>query len=398
MADVTQMIAMIKYKLEKLRRFLLPREMDELGWQPVFWLAYLGFLFMPGLIDMGSPDWLIGTLLSIPVFLVLYFRGFRHSGDALWPYLLSMCALGYVLAPIHPNANTYLIYAAVFAPFLRRGLRVTMTFIVVMLLVFAVESSLLGINFIGLYIASFVAVAAGFGNHFYIVNTRKQAELRLSHDEIRRLAGMAERERIGRDLHDLLGHTLSLVALKSELASRLCERDPHAARREIDEVQRVARDALSQVRLAVTGIRAAGIAAELASARLLLEMDAITLDYEGGDIGMPVDVETVLALVIREAITNVQRHARATEVSVKFSSDAESLRLTILDNGRGSEVIAGNGLKGMRERIQALGGSLHIESARGRGTKLEASVPISIRTQPITSVYAPPQRPRMHAA
>ena len=391
------MIATIKYKLEKLRRFLLPREMDELGWQPVFWLAYLGFLFMPSVIDMGSRDWLLGTLLSIPVFLMLYFRGFRHGGDALWPYLLSMCALGYVLAPIHPNSNTYLIYAAVFAPFLRRGLRVTMTFIAVMLLIYALESWFLRLNYIGLFVAAFVAVAAGFGNHFYIVNMRKQAELRLSHDEIRRLARMAERERIGRDLHDLLGHTLSLVALKSELAGRLCERDPHGARREIDEVQRVARDALSQVRLAVTGIRAAGIAAELASARLMLEMDAIEMDYEGGDIAMPVEVETVLALVIREAITNVQRHSRATSVSVKFSSDAESVQLTIIDNGRGNDVVAGNGLKGMRERIQALGGKLRIASVRGRGTKLEASVPMTMKTQ-ASGVYAPPQPSGMNAA
>ncbi|MGB4858538.1 MAG: sensor histidine kinase [Dokdonella sp.] len=391
------MITMIKYKLEKLRRYLLPRDMDELGWQPVFWLGYLGFLFMPAVIDMGTSDWLLGNLLSIPVFLMLYFRGFRHRGDGLWPYLVSMAALGFVLAPIHPNANTYLIYAAIFAPFLRRGLRVTMAFITVMLLVYALESWLLGLNLIGLFVAAFVAVAGGVGNNFYIINTRRQAELRLSHDEVRRLAALAERERIGRDLHDLLGHTLSLVALKSELASRLCERDPHGARREIDEVQRVARDALSQVRLAVTGIRAAGIAAELASARLMLEMDAITMEYDGTDIGMPVEVETVLALVVREAITNVQRHAQATAVSVKFSSDVESIQLTIIDNGRGNNVIAGNGLKGMRERIQALGGTLHIDSKHGRGTKLEASVPMTMQTQP-AGVYAPPQRPRMHLA
>ena len=389
------MIATIKYKLENLRRFLLPREMDELGWQPIFWLGYLGFLFMPLLVDMGSRDWLVGTLLAIPVFLMLYFRGFRHGGDALWPYLLSMCALGYALAPIHPTANTFLIYAAVFVPFTRRGLRVTLLFIAAMLLIFAVEITLLGQSMIGLFVATFVAVAAGLGNHFYLVNSQRQAALRLSHDEIRRLAAMAERERIGRDLHDLLGHTLSLVALKSELASRLCERDPHGARREIDEVQRVARDALSQVRLAVTGIRAAGIAAELASARLLLEMDGVTMEHEGGDIGMPVEVETVLALVIREAITNVQRHANATAVSVTFSSDAQSIGLTIIDNGRGNNVIVGNGLKGMRERIEAVGGKLHIDSVRGRGTRLEASVPITVQSQ-APDVHAPPQR--MHAA
>src|SRR5690606_26372410 len=110
-------------------------------------------------------------------------------------------------------------------------------------------------------------------------NRERDAALRLSHEEVRRLAALAARERIGRGLHDLLGHTLSMVALKSDLAGRLLERDPAAARAEIDEVSRVARDALAQVRRAVTGIRAAGIAAELASARLLLEADGVAFDY-----------------------------------------------------------------------------------------------------------------------
>src|SRR5690606_25498793 len=128
------------------------------------------------------------------------------------------------------------------------------------------------------------------------------------------LAGLAERERSGRDLHDLLGHTLSLVALKSDLAARLVERDPAAARSEIDAVSRIARDALAQVRSAVSGIRSAGIAAELASAKLLLECDGVTLrhDWDEGGLaggGLSPAIENALALVVREAATNVQRHA-----------------------------------------------------------------------------------------
>ena len=126
---------------------------------------------------------------------------------------------------------------------------------------------------------------------------RADAKLRLSHEEVRRLAALAERERIGRDLHDLLGHTLSLVALKSELASRLVERDPAAARKEIEEVSGVARDALAQVRRAVTGIRAAGLAAELASARLLLESDGIRFSYALDEVALSPEHETVLAPV-----------------------------------------------------------------------------------------------------
>ena len=90
------------------------------------------------------------------------------------------------------------------------------------------------------------------------LNEKKDADLRLSHEEVRRLAATAERERIGRDLHDLLGHTLSLIALKSELAGKLLARDPVAARREIADVERITREALAQVRSAVSGMRAAG--------------------------------------------------------------------------------------------------------------------------------------------
>src|SRR5690606_24618433 len=144
-------------------------------------------------------------------------------------------------------------------------------------------------------------------------NQERDAALRLSHDEVRRLASLAERERIGRDLHDLLGHTLSMVALKSDLAGRLLARDPAAAHREIGEVSRVAREALSQVRRAVSGIRAAGFAAELASARLLLETDGIAFDYRFDDgLGagiLPAGVESALAMTVREAATNIQRHA-----------------------------------------------------------------------------------------
>src|SRR5690606_35477501 len=128
------------------------------------------------------------------------------------------------------------------------------------------------------------------------IGRERDAALSLSHEEVRRLAALAERERIGRDLHDLLGHTLSMVALKSDLAGRMLERDPQAARAEIGEVSRVAREALAQVRRAVSGIRAAGIAAELASAKLLLETDGVAFSYrfdEGfSDSALPPGVES----------------------------------------------------------------------------------------------------------
>ena len=206
-----------------------------------------------------------------------------------------------------------------------------------------------------------MSVAVFSGNYFQAETVRKRAELKLSHEEVRRLAALAERERIGRDLHDLLGHTLSLVALKSDLAGRLIDRDPQAARNEINEVSRVARDALAQVRRAVTGIRAAGLAAELASARLLLESDGVTLRYDAQEVALPADLETVLALSLREAVTNIQRHARATIAEVALSSTPGHVVLRIRDNGVGSAAVPGNGLGGMRERVESRGGRLRID-------------------------------------
>jgi two-component system sensor histidine kinase DesK len=208
------------------------------------------------------------------------------------------------------------------------------------------------------------------------IGHEKDAALKLSHDEVRRLAALAERERIGRDLHDLLGHTLSLVALKSELAARLVDSDAGAARRELLEVGRVAREALVQVRSAVTGIRSVGLAAELASARLLLESDGIAFDYALAPVSLPADIEQVLAMALREAVTNIQRHARAQSARVELAVDGGDIVLSVRDDGRGGEMAPGNGLSGMRERIQALGGRLRVESAPGRGACVEARVPL----------------------
>jgi two-component system sensor histidine kinase DesK len=204
----------------------------------------------------------------------------------------------------------------------------------------------------------------------------KDAELRLSHDEVRRLAATAERERIGRDLHDLLGHTLSLIALKSELANKLFDRDPTGAKREMADVERVARDSLAQVRRAVTGIRAAGFAAELASAKLLLESNGVHLDNELAEVAIPVDIETALAMTVREAVTNIQRHARATRASIALERAGGRLVLRIADDGRGGDIVPGNGLSGMRERLAAIGADLRVESQRGRGTTLTVSMPL----------------------
>jgi two-component system, NarL family, sensor histidine kinase DesK len=212
----------------------------------------------------------------------------------------------------------------------------------------------------------------------------KDVALKLSHDEVRRLAATAERERIGRDLHDLLGHTLSLITLKLELSRKLFERDPAGSRRELEEAERVARHALAEVRSAVTGIRSTDLAAELASARLMLESSQVHFEYGAPPEALPPEIERGLALVLREAVTNIARHAQASRVKVEFAREPRVVQVCVTDDGRGGIDGDGNGLAGMRDRVRALGGTLSIDSPRGKGTKLLVRVPL-----PATAMFAP---------
>ncbi|HJW47621.1 MAG TPA: sensor histidine kinase [Lysobacter sp.] len=381
----------LKTSLLQLRGRLIPEE-QCLGWTPFYLLGYLVFLFLPVVLGwlgeteqsfgrMALPLW--PTLLSIPVFLPLYFAAYRNVGAKAVACMLAIAGLGYALMPFNPFANTYLIYAASFAASIGGPLWRRASWLALLLGALLAEILLLRYPVFVFLITVIVAVAAFFGNHHFLESQRKRAQLQLSHDEVRRLAALAERERIGRDLHDLLGHTLSLVALKSELAGKLVERDPQAARRELAEVTRVARDALSQVRSAVTGIRAAGLVSELASARLLLESDGVSFRYELAPIALPAREETVLAMTLREAVTNIQRHARARNALAQLSAEGDFAMLRIEDDGRGGAIAPGNGLSGMRERLEALGGRLRVDSMPGRGTCIHAHVPL---TQPSTGV------------
>jgi two-component system sensor histidine kinase DesK len=214
-----------------------------------------------------------------------------------------------------------------------------------------------------------LAVAVFFGNHFFVENTRKRAELKLS----RRVR--ASRRWPSASVSAATCTTCSAHAVDGSaeirLAGKLLDRDPLAARREIDEVGRVARDALAQVRRAVSGIRAAGIAAELASAKLLLESDGVAFRYERADVPLTPELETVFALTLREAITNIAPRARARRVARSVDDDGAGDRR----RRRGGQLVPGNGLPacaGASSRWWTPAGG----SAAGRGTRIEARLPL----------------------
>jgi two-component system, NarL family, sensor histidine kinase DesK len=228
---------------QSLRRRLLG-DQDIPGWGPYLWLLYLVYLFLPLLTDpKGNLRWLGPTFLTLPVFLFLYFR-FNQKARRSLPHLLVIASLSYVLTPFNPTGFTYLIYAAAFSSQALRSLPRALLLTGALFALQAVETFYLRQWGPNLAIAAALCLMVCVVTYLHSDAWRKNAALKLSQEEIRRLAALAERERIGRDLHDLLGHTLSLIALKSELAGKLLGRDAEAAAREIAGVTHVAREAL----------------------------------------------------------------------------------------------------------------------------------------------------------
>ncbi len=233
---------------------------------------------------------------------------------------------------------------------------------------------LLGNMFILPVICILTAFALRGTRYLVSVNT----ELREAREELARSAVAEERMRFARDLHDLLGHSLSLIALKSELAGRLAERDPARARQEMADVEAAARRALAEVRDAVSGYRQVSLAQALAEARSPLSAAGVSLRAPVPDAPLPGAVDAVLGWVVREATTNVLRHSGAGLLTVELVTDGDVVVLTVADDGRGSTAPAGAGLSGLAERVEALGGRLEAGSAPGRGFRLTAIVPVQL--------------------
>lgn len=319
------------------------------------------------------------TVATVALFLLLYALAYLRPMRELLVYATAMGLLGVLAMPVNNSGGAaYVIYACAFFAF-QNSPRRAIALIAGAGLIFALEAFALHWPWQVVLMMTLVCFAVAGGNMAYWTNFQKDAELRLSHDEVRRLAATAERERIGRDLHDLLGHTLSLITLKLELSRKLFDHDLDAARREITEAEKVARHALGEVRSAVTGIRATDLAAEFASARLLLESSGVRLEYQLPSLALPAEIERGLSLILREAATNIARHARATAARIELTQEGNDAVLRIVDNGRGGVAADGNGLAGMRERVRTLGGDLHIDSPLRRGTTVCVRVPLPAR-------------------
>ncbi|WP_326759522.1 sensor histidine kinase [Streptomyces phaeochromogenes] len=232
------------------------------------------------------------------------------------------------------------------------------------------------------YLASLLlpALLGGFAMVGVRTLIRTTIELREARATVAQLAANEERLRLARDLHDLLGHSLSLITLKSELAGRMLPEHPDKAAQQVADIENVSRQAMVDVREAVTGYRRPRLAGELAGVRVALTAAGITaeLPAEPDLTGVASETESALAWALREAVTNVVRHSGARRCTVELvrrqTLEGPVLELSVEDDGGGADSGPGNGLTGLRERLEKVGGELEAGSAR-HGFRLLARVP-----------------------
>ena len=332
-------------------------------------LVYALFVYLPLVLGRGTARQWSLTVASSAAFIGLYTDYFRHwfqrPRRALWD-VIGIAAVGFALLPFNIAAVTYVVYAAALAPLAMTPRRAVFLFAILaagvaaLMMLGSAQDRLT----IGAWTIALIFIVGG-GNLLIGTRERQNEQLRRAREEVEAMAKVAERERIARDLHDVLGHTLSVIALKAELAAKLADRDPQRAVDEIREVERISREALGDVRGAIDGMRAHGLSGELRSAAVALQSAGIRLDADIAHVPLSPRSETVLALALREAVTNVVRHARAGACRVELRADDDRVVLTVADDGHGGPLREGHGLSGMRERIASAGGSISVDARQG---------------------------------
>jgi two-component system sensor histidine kinase DesK len=348
--------------------------------------VHLVYLVLPAFQPIFDPtadawDWAVVAVI-IGGFLPMYAMSLLRPWQARWWLTVPATVLGVLTISLNAGAAILFVYAAACAGLTetRRTALRWMGFLSALTVFFSVVSAVpmpyrlwnLIPPLIFIWVIGLVQIAEA-------ARSRDHTELRMANARIEHLATVSERERIARDLHDLLGHSLTAVVMRAQLVKELVDVDPVRARAEVLEIERTAREALTEVRATVSGWRQASLEAELDVARGTLASSGVELHVRRDpDLALVGSTEHALALAVREAITNVARHARARTCHVGVHAVDGELRVVVADDGVGGQGADGNGLSGMRERIAALGG--RVLRTGTAGTTVTIAVPLRVAT------------------
>src|SRR6266542_1722628 len=313
---------------------LLPKNRDH-GWAPYVWLIFMAFfLFQPVLGRAGAKEWIVTGVASV-VFVAIYFGVFWAKPPLTYLLLISMAAMGIGLANFNQGSSVFIIFCSSFIPWVAGTTRRAMAALAFLIVVLAVDAALFHTP-VGFWATSMVvALDVAWSNIHYAEKNRDDTKLRMANTETEHLAKVAERERIARDLHDVLGHTLSLIIVKSTLAGKLLEKYPQRAKSEIADIEKVSREAMAEIRATLRGYSTYKLCEEIQRAEVALKSAGVALESEAAELGMTPAQESVVALIMREAVTNVVRHAQAQNCRVRIAPNNGNCVFEIQDDGRG---------------------------------------------------------------
>ena len=350
-----------------------PRSWSAATLWTLFWLSML--FFQPVFDDRDRPlQWAVAAtvvVLFVPFYLAVELRdGPARRWAAPATTLLAVAAV-----PFNSGASVLLVYAAGFAgSYLSRRSAVRWLAGLTALLGAIVLVSSIPFPYRIMAFAPSLALIWVIGL-ITVEGVDAEREARFHRARVEYAATLSERERIARDLHDLLGQTLTGIVVRSQLAQRLVRDDLDAGVAEMAAVEQVARAALSEVRTTVSGWRFVEFDDEVAVARDALAAAGVELVVVRDPVALTPTAETALALALREAVTNVVRHSRARRCTVTLrqvpGADGGQVELEVVDDGVGGSATDGNGLTGMRERVAQLGGELRRRGTGGTSLTVE---------------------------
>ena len=358
------------------------------------WLAYSAFFFIEPIARNNPRYWILNALIYA-LFVAVYIAAVQTRSHTRKLILIAAMALiGLAAFPFNAGSSCFFTFATAILPFTIESTTIIVAAVTFLSVAACAEGRLFHVDWPNYAIAVLMMIVVTTSNIFIAQKKRATDLLLQAQEENQRLAALAERERIARDMHDVLGHTLSVIVLKSELARRLLEPEtgtaPTLAAAEIADIETTARKALAEVRSAIVGYRSEGLAAELELARRTLRSAGVTLDLDTSlspaSLHLSATEETVLSLAVREAVTNIVRHAGATTCLMRLSVTSDGFHSLLVEDD-GHRVVdsprEGNGLRGMRERVQSLGGRFRIGSGGASlpGTALLIELPASSALQ-----------------
>lgn len=348
------------------------RRLAAVASNPTLYLVYLVFFFVPMLFQPLGP-WDVGAAaLAIAVFIPLHYLGFNAPPLLRIATIAGFMVLATATAPFINGNSVFFVYAAASAGFLRPVRLSTLVFVIAAIVylagAWAFERHPFEIS-VAMLIAIIVWVSCFSTSEGIYESERAERARALDLQQ----ASLIERERIARDLHDLLGHTLTLVSLKADLVERLVESDPQRARRELQSLQSSSREALADIRATLSGLTVTTVEAELKNAISALDTAGISLQIRGDVPQLNAPQDAAFGLMLREAITNVIRHSSASAVEIRFAREDGVYSLAVSDNGEAAAVQEGNGLNGLRRRLEQVGGMLTVRQRDG--VHLRAMVP-----------------------